>query len=46
MVDVAPQQDFSVRSLNLEKLIELTEQRIIFEIIAVGKSIETRDVEW
>lgn len=46
LVDVAPQQGFSVRSLNPEELIDLTEQRITFESIAVRKSIETRDVEW
>lgn len=46
LVDVAPQQGFSVRSLNPEELIDLTEQRITFESITVRKSIETRDVEW
>lgn len=46
LVDVAPQQGFSVRGLNPGELIDLTEQRIIFEGIALRKSVESRDIEW
>lgn len=46
LVDVAPQQGFSVRGLNPDELADVTEQRITFESIALRKSIETRDIEW
>ncbi|TLV06173.1 GntR family transcriptional regulator [Klebsiella indica] len=46
LVDVAPQQGFSVRGLDADDLRDLTEQRIIFESIALRKSIATGDVEW
>lgn len=46
LVDIAPQQGFSVRGLDAGELRDLTEQRIVFESIALRKSIETYDVEW
>lgn len=46
LVNVAPQQGFSVRGLTAEELVDLTEQRITFESIALRKALETRDVEW
>lgn len=46
LVEVAPQQGFSVRGLDADDLRDLTEQRILFEGIALRKSIATRDVEW
>ncbi|TKI04684.1 GntR family transcriptional regulator [Martelella alba] len=46
LVDIAPQQGFSVRGLNGAELIDLTEQRITLESIALRKSIATQDVEW
>ncbi|MFB5080827.1 GntR family transcriptional regulator [Raoultella sp. C349492] len=46
LVEVAPQQGFSVRGLDADDLRDLTEQRILFESIALRKSIATRDVEW
>lgn len=46
LVEVAPQQGFSVRRLTAEELVDLTEQRILFESIALRKGLETRDVEW
>lgn len=46
LVDIAPQQGFSVRGLTTEELIDLTEQRIAFEGMALRKSLNVRDVEW
>ncbi|WP_130835770.1 GntR family transcriptional regulator [[Erwinia] mediterraneensis] len=46
LVDIAPQQGFSVRSLHQDELIDLTEQRIIFESIALRKAIASGDIEW
>ncbi|PIJ50142.1 GntR family transcriptional regulator [Erwinia sp. OLTSP20] len=46
LVEVAPQQGFSVRSLDADDLIDLTAQRIRFESIALRKSIESQNVEW
>lgn len=46
LVDVAPQQGFSVRGLYPDELIDLTEQRITFESIALRKAIASGDIEW
>ncbi|HCI6694485.1 TPA: GntR family transcriptional regulator [Klebsiella quasipneumoniae subsp. quasipneumoniae] len=46
LVDMAPQQGFSVRGLYQEELIDLTEQRIMFESIALRKAIASGDIEW
>lgn len=46
LVDMAPQQGFSVRGLYQEELIDLTEQRIMFESIALRKAITSGDIEW
>ncbi len=46
LVEIAPQQGFSVRSLYKNELIDLTDQRITFESIALRKSIANSDVEW
>lgn len=46
LVDIAPQQGFSVRGLTSAELIDLTEQRIIFEGLALRKSLQVLDVEW
>lgn len=46
LVEVAPQQGFSVRGLYQDELIDLTEQRITFESIALRKAIASGDIEW
>ncbi|UYV56957.1 MULTISPECIES: GntR family transcriptional regulator [Pantoea] len=46
LVEVAPQQGFSVRGLYQDELIDLTEQRVTFESIALRKAIASGDIEW
>ncbi|MBL7251100.1 GntR family transcriptional regulator [Alloalcanivorax marinus] len=46
LVDLAPQQGFTVRALSEDDLIDLFAQRIIFEGIALRQSIINGDLEW
>jgi len=46
LVEIEPQYGFTVRGLSAEDLVDLFQQRIIFEGIALRQSIAKGDLEW
>lgn len=46
LVDFEPQVGFSVRKLSIEDLIDLVDQRILFEGIALRRCMQSGDITW
>jgi len=46
LVEIQPQQGFAVKGLSAEDLVDLVDQRILFESIALRESIARGDVQW